>query len=321
MQKSISIVIPVYNEEGNVATLFHEITEVCITQRYTYEIIFIDDKSKDNTLQELKKLSPAKIIAFRKNFGQTQALDAGLKLAKYPIIVTMDGDGQNDPSDIPKMISILFENDYDMVSGWRKNRKDPVGKKIVSRTANFLRKKLINDGIQDSGCALKVYKKECFDDLSLYGEMHRFIPALLKIKGFTIGEMVVNHRPRLHGVSKYSWRRGLKAFIDMISVWYWKKFAVRPLHLLGGMGLIIILFGFLSGLITVYEFAKGQDMSETIWPMITLFSFLIGLQIFISGLLADMLNKSYYESRDEMPYSIKEVIITENIKEVESIST
>ncbi|MCL4110074.1 UNVERIFIED_CONTAM: hypothetical protein GTU68_057304 [Idotea baltica] len=321
MQESISVIIPVYNEERNVADLYNEIRNVCIKQNYNFEIIFIDDKSRDNTLDELKKLSKVKIIAFRKNFGQTQALDAGLKLAIHPIIVTMDGDGQNDPNDIPKMITYLREHELDMVSGWRKNRKDPVGKKIVSRTANFIRKRMINDGIQDSGCALKVYKKECFDDLSLYGEMHRFIPALLKIKGFTIGEMVVNHRPRLHGVSKYSWRRGLKAFIDMISVWYWKKFAVRPLHLLGGIGLIIILFGFLSGLITVYEFINGQDMSETIWPMITLFSFLIGLQIFISGLLADMLNKSYYENRDEMPYSIKEVIVTENIKEVEGISS
>ncbi|WP_235297421.1 glycosyltransferase family 2 protein [Portibacter marinus] len=321
MKESISIIVPVYNEEANVQLLHHEIKTICEQNEYQYEIIFIDDKSTDQTLSELKKLHPVKILAFRKNFGQTQALDAGIKQAIYPIIVTMDGDGQNDPADIPKMIQYLRENDLDLVSGWRKNRKDPVGKKIVSRTAHLIRSTMINDGIHDSGCALKVYKKECFEDLSLYGEMHRFIPALLKIKGFTIGEMVVNHRPRLHGQSKYSWRRGLKGFIDMVSVWYWKKFAVRPLHLLGGMGLIIIIFGFLSGVITVFEFVKGQDMSETTWPLVTLFSFLIGLQIFISGLLADMLNKTYYENREEAPYSVKEIIQNEKKAEVENIGS
>ncbi len=320
MQKSISVIVPVFNEEGNITSLFNEIKQICIQAGYVYEIIFIDDKSTDNTLKILKTLDPITIIAFRKNFGQTQALDAGIKRAKHNIIVTLDGDGQNDPNDIPAMIELLEKQDLDLVSGWRKNRNDPIGKKIVSRTAHFIRRRLINDGIHDSGCALKVYRKECFEDLSLYGEMHRFIPALLKIKGFTIGEMVVNHRPRLHGKSKYSWRRGMKGFIDMVSVWYWKKFAVRPLHLLGGMGLVTIIFGFLSGLVTLYQFFRGQDMSETFWPLVTLFSFLIGLQIFISGLLADMLNKSYYENREETPYSIKEIIVKENTKKVESIS-
>ncbi len=321
MRKSISVVIPVFNEEGNVLSLFNEVKKVCEENHYEFEIIFVDDKSTDSTVEQLKKLDPITIIEFRKNFGQTQALDAGIKQAKNNFIVTLDGDGQNDPHDIPKMLKYLIDNDLDLVSGWRKNRKDPIGKKIVSRTAHLLRSSLINDGIHDSGCALKVYRKECFDHLSLYGEMHRFVPALLKIKGFTIGEMVVNHRPRLHGKSKYSWRRGMKGFIDMISVWYWKKFAVRPLHLLGGMGLVIIIFGFISGLITFYQYLQGQDMSETSWPLVTLFSFLIGLQIFISGLLADMLNKSYYENRVEAPYSIKKIIVREKQEAVEGISS
>jgi glycosyltransferase involved in cell wall biosynthesis len=315
---SISVIIPVYDEEENVAPLFEEIVDVCIKSNYDFEIIFVDDKSTDSTLSVLRTLHPAKIIAFRKNFGQTQALDAGIKEAKNEIIVTLDGDGQNDPKDIPKMLDYLIDNNLDLVSGWRKNRKDPIGKKIVSRTANFIRKNMINDGIMDSGCALKVYRRACFSDVSLYGEMHRFIPALLKIKGYSIGEMVVNHRPRLHGKSKYSWRRGLKGFIDMISVWYWKKYAVRPLHLLGGLGIFIILFGCLSALVTLYEFAKGQDMSETIWPLMTLASFLIGIQVFISGLIADMLNKTYYENRNEVPYSVAEIIDNSNPKHVEN---
>ena len=317
----ISIVIPVFNEEDNVAPLFQEIKQVCQTEGYTYEVIFIDDRSNDDTLKELKNLSPVKVIAFRKNFGQTQAMDAGIKEAKYPLIVTMDGDGQNDPNDIPRLIEYLKQNDLDIVSGWRKKRKDPIGKKIVSRTANFIRKFLINDGIQDSGCALKLYKKECFEDLSLYGEMHRFIPALLKIRGFTVGEIQVNHRPRLHGKSKYSWRRGLKGFIDMVSVWYWKKYAVRPLHLLGGLGIFIIGIGIISAGITFKEYFQGQDLSETIWPMMTLFSFLIGIQIFISGLITDMLVKTYYDHTDDTPYSIKETIENVEYEKIEHLST
>ena len=306
--KQISIIVPVFNEAGNVKPLFSEIKEVCLSQNFEYEVIFIDDASTDNTLNELKELHPAKVIVFRKNFGQTQALDAGLKASKFPLIVTMDGDGQNDPADIPRLIKYLEDNNLDIVSGWRKKRKDSFGKRFTSRTANMLRKFLINDGIQDSGCALKVYRKECFHNVSLYGEMHRFIPAFLKIKGFKIGELEVNHRPRVHGKSKYSWRRGLKGFIDMLSVWYWKKYAVRPLHLLGSLGIFIILFSFMCGCITIYEYLKGQDLSETIWPLMTLFSFLIGLQVFISGLITDMLNKTYYENRNENPYSIQSVI-------------
>ena len=303
--------MPVFNEEGNVAQLHQEIKKICKQVAYDYEIIFIDDHSTDDTLNVLKGLDPIKIIHFRKNFGQTQALDAGIKMAKYEIIATMDGDGQNDPNDIPAMIELMYDQGYDVISGWRKKRNDPIGKRIVSRTANFLRKLLIDDGIQDSGCGLKVYKKECFDDLSLYGEMHRFIPALLKIKGFKIGEMVVNHRPRLHGVSKYSWRRGLKGFIDMVSVWYWKKYAVRPLHILGSLGIFMILFGVVSAIITIIEFFRGQDLSDTIWPLFTLFSIFIGVQIFITGLIADMMIKTYYENRKEVPYSILSIYDTE----------
>ena len=159
----------------------------------------------------------------RKNFGQTAAMDAGIKAAQYDYIVTMDGDRQNDPADIPKLVKYLEDNNLDIVSGWRKNRKDTVMKKFTSRVANFLRGIIVKDHIHDSGCSLKIYKKECFDHINLYGEMHRFIPALLKIKGFEVGEVVVNHRPRTAGVTKYNWKRTVKGFVDMISLWFWSK--------------------------------------------------------------------------------------------------
>jgi len=204
MKASISVVVPVYNEEGNVAALHQEIKEVCEREQFDYEIIFIDDGSTDQTREIMKTLKPLKAIYMRRNFGQTAAMDAGIKAAVKDYIVTMDGDRQNDPADIPNMIKYLEENKLDVVSGWRKNRKDKKAKKFTSRGANLLRKIIIKDKIHDSGCSLKIYKRECFQDVNLYGEMHRFIPALLENKGFKVGEIVVNHRERTSGKTKYN---------------------------------------------------------------------------------------------------------------------
>lgn len=176
---SISIVVPVFNEEGNIENLHKEIVDICEDNRYTYEIIFIDDGSTDRTAQICRNLTPLKLIRMRRNFGQTAAMDAGIKAAQYDYIVTMDCDGQNDPSDIPQMVRFLEDNNLDVVSGWRKNRKDNFMKRFISRGANFLRGLMIHDGIHDSGCSLKVYKRECFKGINLYGEQHRFIPAIL----------------------------------------------------------------------------------------------------------------------------------------------
>ena len=252
--KSISVVVPVYNEEGNVEELHREIKQVCEENQYEYEIIFINDGSSDQTGKICRTLSPLKYIEFRKNFGQTAAMDAGIKAAKHEYIVTMDGDCQNDPADIPMMIEYLEENNLDVVSGWRKNRKDTFMKRFVSRGANFLRHLLVHDGIHDSGCSLKVYRRECFKGVTLYGEQHRFIPAILKIKGFTVGEVVVHHRARTAGITKYNWSRTIKGFVDMISVWFWNKYAARPMHLMGGLGILSGLIGFGCGIWSIVLF-------------------------------------------------------------------
>ncbi len=304
----VSIVIPAFNEEGNVRELHTEVKDVCLAQGYTYEIIIVDDGSSDRTAEIASTLQPIKLIKLRKNFGQTAAMDAGIKAAQYDVIVTMDGDRQNDPNDIPNLINYLIKEDYDVVSGWRKDRKDPFLKKFVSRGANLLRKILINDGIHDSGCSLKAYRKECFKHITLYGEMHRFIPALLKIKGYRVGELTVNHRPRTAGVTKYNWRRTMKGFIDMISVWFWNKFASRPLHLLGGLGGLLIILSIPAAIITVFNFLRGMGMSESAWPLLTMFLFLGGIQMFISGMLADIILKSYFETTRDSSYDVKEVI-------------
>ncbi len=311
---SISIVVPVYNEEGNVKKLHQEIKEVCIKSGYDYEIIFVNDGSSDKTDEVCKALVPIKYIRFRRNFGQTAAMDAGIKAATKEFIVTLDGDGQNDPADIPRMLNYLVEEDYDVISGWRKNRKDTFMKRFVSRGANFLRYILVHDGIHDSGCSLKVYRRECFKGVSIYGEQHRFIPALLEIKGFKVGEMVVNHRARTSGFTKYNWKRTIKGFVDMISVWFWHKYASRPLHLLGGLGILFCLVGALCGFWSVYIFLSGYKMSDNIIPSIlTVFFLIMGVLMFIFGLMSEILMKTYYGTHIDTPYTIKEIV--ENAEE------
>ncbi len=305
---SISVVVPVFNEEGNVANLHREIVDVCTSNNYDYEIIFIDDGSTDKTAEICKTLRPLKLIRMRKNFGQTAAMDAGIKAAKNDYVITMDGDGQNDPADIPQMIAYLEEKELDVVSGWRKNRKDTVMKRFTSRGANLLRHMIVHDGIHDSGCSLKVYKRECFKGVNLYGEQHRFIPALLKIKGFKIGEVVVNHRPRTAGRTKYNWKRTIKGFVDMISVWFWNKFASRPLHLLGGAGLGFIGLGFICGVWSLVLFIRGAKMSNNMMPpLLTIFFVIIGILLFVFGLMSEMMMKTYYGVHVDAPYCIKSV--------------
>lgn len=305
---SLSVVVPVFNEEGNVANLHKEIKDICEKNGYVYEIIFIDDGSTDKTNEICRTLRPLKYIRMRKNFGQTAAMDAGIKAAQYDYIVTMDGDGQNDPADIPYMLEYMNKTGVDVVSGWRKNRKDTFMKRFVSRGANFLRYLLVHDGIHDSGCSLKVYKRECFKGVNLYGEQHRFIPAILRIKGFTVGEVVVNHRARTSGYTKYNWKRTIKGFVDMISVWFWNKYATRPLHLLGGMGMLFEILGFACGIWSIVLFAMGRKMSNNIFPpLLTIFFVIIGLILIIFGLMSEILIKTYYGVHVDTPYSVKSI--------------
>jgi len=304
----VSIIAPLYNEEGNVQELQRKIVGACRALGRPFEIIFVDDGSTDSTNENCRKLNPLKLITFRKNFGQTAAFDAGIKNSSGEIIITMDGDLQNDPADIRRLLEKMDEG-YDVVSGWRKNRQDSFMKNFSSRAANIVRKFLINDGIHDSGCSLKAYKRECFDDLDLYGEMHRFIPALLKVQGFRVAEIPVAHYPRRHGVTKYSWKRGVKGIVDMISVWFWKKYANRPLHLFGAGGLGIFFLGMLSGTaLIVARVFYDVPMSDKIWPLIAVFFVLMGVQLFIFGLLADIAIKNYYKSQGKMNYKIKQIL-------------
>jgi glycosyltransferase involved in cell wall biosynthesis len=305
----LSIVVPVFNEEGAIADLHAKILTSCQKINQPYEIIFIDDGSTDKTLEIMKTLKPLKIIIFRGNFGQTAAMDAGFKAVQGKYIVPLDGDGQNDPADIGRLIEKLEADNLDVVSGWRKNRRDTLSKKLSSLLAARVRKFLINDGIHDSGCTLKVYKKECFEHIDLVGEMHRFIPAILKINGFKIGELEVAHHPRTSGKTKYNFRRGIKGILDMFAVWFWKKYVNRPLHLFGTIGLGLICISFLSGTWAIYaKIFQGQDLSDTALTTLSIIGFMFGIKFFVFGLIADMLSKNYHAIRKERAYTIKEVI-------------
>ncbi len=306
-QLQVSIVIPVFNESENIGRLHEEIVSVCEQEGYHYEIIIVDDGSTDGTEQVIKKLHPVVYIQLRRNFGQTAAFDCGIKQAVGQLIITMDGDGQNDPADISRLIRHLEDEKLDIVSGWRRNRKDNFMKKISSRAANYLRGLIIKDGLNDSGCSLKVYRAECFNGISLFGEMHRFIPAVLKIKGFKIGEIEVNHRPRLAGQTKYDWKRGIKGVIDMISVWFWHKYAVRPLHLLGGLGILNFMLGTIVALVGIGFYIAGITLFRYFLPLFSSFLLISGIQLFLFGLMADMLSKSYFETSLNMSYSLKDI--------------
>jgi glycosyltransferase involved in cell wall biosynthesis len=304
----LSIIVPLYNEEGNVGELHRRILAACRKIGRSFEIIFIDDGSDDKTVEICRNFQPLKLIRFRKNFGQTAAFDAGIKEAKGEIIVTLDGDLQNDPADIALLLAEM-EKGFDVVSGWRWQRKDGLMKRFFSRGANLLRKFLVEDHIHDSGCSLKVYKAQCFRDIDLFGEMHRFIPAVLQLEGYLVGEVKVNHFPRIHGKTKYNWKRAIKGFVDMISIWFWRKYSTRPVHLFGGGGILIFLAGI--GILIWMAIEKiffGMSLAEKIWPLFSVFLMMVGVQLFVFGLMADILIKNYYRHRGKMNYSIKEII-------------
>ncbi|MFH1376296.1 MAG: glycosyltransferase [Candidatus Woesearchaeota archaeon] len=301
----LSIVIPIYNEERNISILFKELKSILDQLKKSYEIIFVNDGSKDRSEKILNNIKDPKVrvIHFRKNFGQTSALEAGFKHSNGKIIISMDGDLQNDPKDIPRLITKLEEG-YDVVSGWRYKRKDSFSKKFMSKGADNLRKLLFKDKIHDSGCTLKAYKKETLKDLKLYGEMHRFIPALLTMKGYKITEIKVRHRKRIYEKSKYGFKRTMKGFLDMLLIKFWMDFSTRPIHLLGGLGLISMFLGFLIAIyLVIIKIFLNQPIGDRPLLLFSVLFIILGALFLVFGVLADILIKIYYQN--ENYYSIK----------------
>lgn len=308
----ISIVVPIYNEAANIRPLYQVLKAVLEETGRKYEIIYVDDGSNDDSLKILKDLKKTdafvKGIVFRKNFGQTAALDAGIKAALGGMIVTMDGDLQNDPADIPLLIKEM-EKGYDVVSGWRYKRNDSSVRNFLSRIANLLRKFLLGDMIHDSGCTLKAYKKECFNNLNLYGEMHRFIPAILAWKGFSIGEVKVRHHSRKAGKTKYNLTRVVKGFLDLLVLRFWMQYSSRPMHLFGILGFIFLALGLGFGTyLTIIKFYFKAVLTGRPLLFLTVLLFVVGVQFIIFGILADIMVQIYYGQREKQFYNIKEIL-------------
>lgn len=303
----ISVVIPAYNEERNVAILHQKLVEVLTQLKKQFEIIFVDDGSTDTTFQQLQKLKPVKIICFRKNFGQSAAMDAGFKAAQGKLIISLDADIQNDPRDIPRLIEKLNQG-YDLVSGWRKRRHDSLQKKIFSQFAGWLRRKLFRINIHDYGCSLKIYRKECLEHFDLYGEMHRYIPAIMANKGFKIGEIEVRHHPRRYGKTKYGLNRLLKGFLDLFYIKFWGDYSTRPLHFFGLLGFMQY---FLSIIIFIEQTIKAVMIKKlAIGPLLLLGVLLVitGTIFIMFGFLGEILIRTYYSKTEQAPYAIKEII-------------
>jgi len=308
----ITVSIPIFNEEENVPRLYHELKPVLESMNTTYEMLFVDDGSSDGSLQELKKLADidktVRVIGFRRNFGQTAAMDAGFKEAKGEIIITMDGDLQNDPKDIPMLVKTMKDGNWDIVSGWRKDRKDTfITRKIPSMVANKLISKITSVPLHDYGCSLKAYSREITQHFNLYGEMHRFIPAIGRFVGATITEVVVNHRPRKYGKSKYGLSRVMRVVLDLLMVKFLMGYLTQPMKIIGRIGFLMFMVSFLSISWVIYDrIFNLQDMTNSPFFYLAILGFIGGIQMVSMGLIAEIMVRTYYESQDKQTYIIRD---------------
>ena len=302
----LSVVITVYNEEDNIQPLL-KATYTALSGM-DYEVILVEDGSTDRTVAEVKKYANTrtKLVIFNRNYGQTTALAAGIDQATGEYIATMDGDLQNDPTDLPSMLQKAIDEEWDVVAGRRANRKDGfVLRKIPSKIANWIIRNSTNVHLKDYGCTLRVYKAEIAQNMGLYGELHRFIPVLAKQEGAKMTEVDVKHHPRIHGTSKYGLSRTFKVMADLILMLFFQKYFQRPIHLFGGLGLVAFLLG---GIINVYLLVL-KILGEDIWgrPILILGFILIlgGIQLITTGIISEIIVRTYFESQDKKTYRVK----------------
>lgn len=309
----LSIVIPVYNEQDNVFPLHERVSAALRQTGEDYEVIIVNDGSSDLTEANLKSIAATdprfKIVNFRRNFGQTAAMMAGIDFASGDIIVGLDGDLQNDPADIPKLLDKLTEG-YDVVSGWRVDRKDAALKRnLPSRIANWLISTISGVHLHDYGCSLKAYKTHVVKGVRLYGEMHRFIPIYASWQGGKITEIPVNHLPRVHGSSKYGLERVAKVLLDLMVVKFLASYANKPIYVFGGFGLISIGFAFLAGAWAIYlKYFEHMSFISTPLPLLVVLAFITGVMSILMGLIAEIIMRTYYESQGKQVYLVKDTI-------------
>ncbi len=313
MEQKVSIVIPVYNEQDTIKELIEETIEVLKEEGIDFELLIVDDGSTDKTWEVIKDLarehSEIKGIRLGRNFGQTSALSAGFSQSQGKIIITMDGDGQNDPQDIPRLIEKINQG-YDLVNGWRRARKDPLfSRKIPSRVANYLIGKFTGLALKDFGCGLKAYRSELVKKLNLYGEMHRLVPALAYWSGARIIELEVNHRPRRAGYSKYNFNRIFRVIFDLITVKFFAGYFTRPLHFFGLPGMVLIILSLASFLAMILmKIFQGVDMTGNPLLILGTLLMIVGIQLIAMGLLGEISIRIYFESQNKPTYVIREEI-------------
>lgn len=311
--ESVSIVVPIYNEEMNLLDLFEKLEELMDNQPLEWEIILVNDGSKDSSgiiiAEKAEQDSRYTAIQFRRNFGQTAAMQAGFDFAKGEVVVPLDADLQNDPADIPMLLAKLEEG-YDVVSGWRKKRQDkPFRRVFLSRVANALISKISGVKLHDYGCSLKAYRKEVMAEVRLYGEMHRFIPIYAAWQGGEITEVPVNHFPRTKGVSKYGMERVFKVILDLIVVKFLHGYSQKPMYVFGGFGIFCFALSFLFGVIAIgLRITDVANLSRTPLPLACLFFSLIGVFSILMGLLAEIITRTYYEAQNKKTYRVLETL-------------
>jgi len=311
IKQLISIVVPVFNESESIGLLLDEVINVMSSHKFNFELIVVNDGSKDNTHQVLKqltlKIKELSVISLRKNYGQTAAMSAGFDNSKGDIVITLDGDLQNDPNDIPLLISEI-NNGYDLVCGWRFDRKDKlINRKIPSKIANKLKANVTGLKLHDYGCSLKAFMKEIIEDIKLYGELHRFLPVLANIEGARISEIKVNHRSRQYGSSKYGIDRTFRVLMDLLTVWFMTKFLTRPMYGFGFVGIISIFISLAISSYLIVLKIMGEDIGNRPLLMFALILGIAGVQLFSFGLLSELLIRTYHESQSRPIYRIRSI--------------
>jgi len=308
----LSVVLPVYNELENLEILQDQLKAVLTKLGRTYEVIYVDDGSSDGSLKKLQELAEADdtvtVIQLRRNFGQTAALSAGIDYARGEIIVCQDADLQNDPEDIPRLLAKLDEG-YDLVSGWRKNRQDHwLWRKSTSALANWIISRVVDFKLHDIGCTLKAYRRELLNHIRLYGQMHRFIPALALQVGAKVAEIPVNHHPRLHGHSKYGLNRTFSVILDLLTLKFFGSFISNPLRVFGGFGLVLMGLSFLVGVIMVFQkFYYGLSLIQTPLLLLSSMLFILGFFCILQGFTAELLIRTYHESQGKPTYIVRQI--------------
>jgi glycosyltransferase involved in cell wall biosynthesis len=315
MEPELSVVIPLFNEEPNVDPLLNELFAALRGLDRSYEVIAVDDGSRDGTFAALSRVAARegslRIIRLRRNFGQTAAMSAGIEAAVGDVVIPMDGDLQNDPADISRLIERLEgEDGVDVVSGWRKDRKDrQFGRKLPSQVANWLISAISGVPLHDYGCSIKAYRREVLEGVRLYGEMHRFIPIYASWQGARVVEMVVNHRPRHAGASHYGFGRIGKVLLDLMVVKFLASFSTKPIYVFGGFGLVSLLASFaVFAAALCYKLLGLKDFVETPLPLLSVLFALVGILSILMGLLAELVVRTYYESQNKRPYLVAERI-------------